>query len=83
MAITLTLSDRDATNLAFALRDAAQEAYTDARLVTAATYYALAARVWTAAGSPTNAAHSTKLAQAIDQEAVEAAVQAAVDELEG
>lgn len=82
MAITIDFSRKDLINLALAVGAAARSSYVDERLVTAATEHALAATLWAHAGYIESAQHHTALAQAIDLEAVEAAVQAALDEAE-
>lgn len=77
---SLELSRTDLLNLAIAVSDAASDAYVGQHLVVAAVDHALAARLWALAGYNSRAVKHNLLAQAIDLEAVEAAVQAAIDE---
>ena len=79
---SLELSRTDLLNLAIAVSDAATDAYIGQHFVTAAVDHALASRLWALAGYNSRAVKHNLLAQAIDLEAVEAAVQAAIDEEE-
>ena len=69
----MTFSRHDLINRARVPSAGASEAYADERLTTAATYHALAARIWAEAGYPAKATHHGLLASAIDSELIELA----------
>jgi hypothetical protein len=80
MSHTIELSRIELVNLALGISAAASSAYIDDRLTVAAINHTLAAKLWTQAGYNTKAAHHQLLAQAIDLEAIEAAVDEASEE---